>query len=234
MIQLLTNDLEETILKLFNNAQRSIYIISPFLSYKTAQILCEAKKRRPSLDCRFITRLSIEDMLRKANDINAIKLLLDNDITVYAVQWLHSKLYLFDEKASIVGSANFTISGFRKNLELSFVADESDIVMDLCEYFQALAEQCTASEEGIVTSELFQKVSEKYSEAEMRRMRGQSSISTAVYGAILQQTDIINRSPIIKESQDIIDELNKKEVDEVQDLLSRKNSLEKSNEQVGN
>ncbi len=232
MIQLLTKDMEVTILKLFDDAQNSVYIISPFLSYKTAQILCEAKKRRPSLDCRFITRLNIEDMLRKANDINAIKLLLDNGIIVYAVKWLHSKLYLFDERESIVGSANFTLSGFRKNIELSFVIDERDVVTKLCEYFKALAEQCIASEEGVVTSDLFQRVSEKYSEAERRRKKGQSSLSTAVFGATLQQTDMINCSPIINGTQDMIDELNKKEIDVVQDLLSPKDIPEKTNEHI--
>ena len=35
-----------------------------------------------------------------------------NKENIYALQDLHTKLYLFDESVSIVGSANFTMGGF--------------------------------------------------------------------------------------------------------------------------
>ena len=117
MIELLTNNHLEKILDLFDGANRDIRIISPFLSVAMAQRLCDSIRER-GLRCAFITRFYIEDMVAKANSIDALEMLLNAGVDLYAVKRLHTKLYLFDHDQAIVGSANFTTGGFKSNIEL--------------------------------------------------------------------------------------------------------------------
>lgn len=73
-------------------------------------------------------------MYAKANSIDAIEMMMNAGIKVYALKGLHTKLYLFDDNVGIVGSANFTSGGFISNFELSLMAvDEMDLLFS-CHY----------------------------------------------------------------------------------------------------
>ena len=62
---------------------------------------------------------------------------------VLAKKWqhrknLHTKLMIIDGKLAILGSHNYTMSAFTKNLELSVVLDDEETLGILGEYFKDL------------------------------------------------------------------------------------------------
>lgn len=71
MIELLTTNHLETILDLFEESQAEIKMISPFLTVSMAELLCAAAARR-HISCTFITRLYLEDLIAKANSLDAL------------------------------------------------------------------------------------------------------------------------------------------------------------------
>ena len=189
MIELLTTNHLETILDLFEESQAEIKMISPFLTVSMAELLCAAAARR-HISCTFITRLYLEDLIAKANSLDALELMLHNGITVYAVQKLHTKLYLFDGRNAILGSANFTSGGFKSNVELSLLlSDEAQVLEELGAYFDNMARELSFSEGGIVTPGMLKDAREKYAALyQSKKNEGKSTVrSIQMYGASLDK-----------------------------------------------
>lgn len=191
MLELLTNNHFDRILDLFDSVQQKIQIISPFLTISMAEKLCETKKQR-NISCDFITRFYIEDMLNKANSMDAIELLMDNGINVYAVKRLHTKLYLFDDTHAIMGSANFTNGGFKSNIELSLlVSDETMLIDELHEYFDNMLSAIQQSDEGRITKEMLATARNIYAKSFDSKTHNKNSIirNVKMFGAALNSTD---------------------------------------------
>ena len=117
MIEVLTDNHYQAIMDLFDRSNRSIKIISPFLTESMADRLCTTVKTK-GVNCTFITRFYVDDMMNHANSIDALEKMLQAGIDVYALIGLHTKLYLFDDETAILGSANFTSSGFQPRCRL--------------------------------------------------------------------------------------------------------------------
>lgn len=181
MIKALSNDHYETILDLFDASTKSIQIVSPFLSRSMAEKLCSIITQQ-KVSCTFITRLYIQDMLAKANSLDALGLMIDAGIQVYAVKGLHTKLYLFDESSAILGSANFTTSGLKTNIELSLLfQDEPAVLGDLNLYFETLLTQIKA--DGKVTHTILEDAKLQYMNAWAATKGQGTTVSGKMYGA---------------------------------------------------
>lgn len=198
MIQVLSNDHYDVIFDLFDSSEQSIEIVSPFLSLSMADKLCSIVSRQ-GLSCSFITRLYIQDMLSKANNLDALALMLDASIQVYAVKGLHTKLYLFDRTSAVLGSANFTTSGLKTNLELSLLfRKEPDVLGELNSYYDGLLNQIKG--EGAVTRDMLSEARENYSEAWAATKGKGSTLSGKMYGADLgSKTKFDSTASIMKE-----------------------------------
>lgn len=83
MIEILTDNHYETIMKLFDGVKREIKIVSPFLSEGMADRLCEAVSAK-GVNCTFITRLYVQDLFERANSITGLEKMLQTGIKVYA------------------------------------------------------------------------------------------------------------------------------------------------------
>lgn len=156
MIQTLTSNHAEIVLDMLEGSENSIKIISPFITASLAKKLADIVQAHPGLSCSFITRIYLEDLICKANSIEALDVMLSAGICVYAVKGLHTKLYLFDDNKAILGSANFTHGGMKRNLELSLAMENEPIISELHDYFDELKGQVAV--DGIVTKELLVNV----------------------------------------------------------------------------
>lgn len=196
MIELLTTNHLDKIIDLFDGTQGEIKIISPFLSMSMAEKLCKVVSEK-DITCTFITRIYIQDMLEKANRLDAIELMMKSGIKVYAEKYLHTKLYMFDNTEAIVGSANFTSGGFRSNVELSLLlSEEIEVITELNSYFDGMVEQLEKADNGRVTDELLKKAKENYFSiynAKMHEGAGKVS-SYMMYGAALSKKAQSNRT----------------------------------------
>lgn len=203
MIELLTDNHFDRILDLFDGVKREIKIISPFLTLSMAEKLCSTVKATDST-CTFITRLYLEDMIAKANSIDALELLINSGITVYAVKKLHTKLYLFDHDNAILGSANFTNGGFKSNIELSLLlSKEEPILAELHTYFDDMVSKIKSVGSGLVTSDIIKDARDAYARLLPDKKRPMKTISTQMYGAALDKWSELNRT------EDILQELEK-------------------------
>lgn len=220
MIKVLSKEIDDEIKGLFSKAQKSITIISPFLSIKTATMLCTQVKNNPALQCSFVTRLYFEDLLCGANSIDAIESLIDEGIKVYSVKGLHTKLYLFDENKAIVGSANFTVSGLKKNIELSVLLDDDEVVTILSDYANSIIEQCVCQEEGTFDKSKVQRIRTEFEEYKHKHDTGRIQRSAKMIGAKLESNEFIRNLDVEKDKKDLLDGKVLSEKDYVHELFN--------------
>ena len=57
---------------------------------------------------------------------------------VFSKDLLHSKLIIIDDDLVVVGSHNFTASGFSKNFECSVITNDTDTVLEFVNYFEVI------------------------------------------------------------------------------------------------
>lgn len=186
-MQVLTNNHYEKILDLFDGSKNEIKIISPFISVSLTRKLCDVVKNE-NIDCKFITRFYLEDMFAKANSMDAIEMMIDAGIEVYALKGLHTKLYLFDDDYGILGSANFTAGGFKSNIELSLLISSDDgILGELTAYFDDLLMKIKDSDEGRITKDVLALGREKYKYTFSSKKGNDKVTSVFMYGAALNR-----------------------------------------------
>lgn len=111
----------------------SVCIISPFIKRSAVEHWLSNNMPRT---IQVITRFNLDEFYQGVSDTSAIRWLLENGAHVRGVRNLHAKLYIFDDRQAIVGSANLTEAALRRNYEFGFVADETDIVGRCKRYFE--------------------------------------------------------------------------------------------------
>lgn len=214
MIELVNEELKKRIEECFSGAETSIRIASPFLSRKTAKLLSDVCKANPEIECSLLTRLYMKDLLDGSNSLEALDLLLDAEIEVYALQGLHAKLYIFDEYKVIIGSANFTWSGMNKNCELSVLTDDSNVLTSATLFYDELVDYCK-DHYGIVTKETLLTVRPEFEKAYKERQKDYGYSSTQMFGAERKKSGLS-----LKNENWLLKDLQVEDVDPVHDILS--------------
>lgn len=188
MIEILTDNHYETIMKLFDRVKRELKIVSPFLSEGMADRLCETVSAK-GVECTFITRVYVQDFFERTNSIAGLEKMLHTGIKVYAAVGLHTKLYLFDGAQAVMGSANFTASGLKTNIELSLLfSEEAAVVQDLDRAFCDLLQRILAAGGGEITSQMLDEARK----LTLRVWRGNKTAqlvtkNSKMYGAVLDK-----------------------------------------------
>jgi HKD family nuclease len=146
-ISFLDNNFGFTFFSLLDKTEKQIHIISPYIGFNTATSLSQMiEESSKDIKCTLITKFNREDFLTKASSITGLELLANAGIKIYALQNLHSKLYIFDEKTVITGSANFTFNGFYRNHEFGILMENESIFSQECNhYFQQLLQDIKKS-----------------------------------------------------------------------------------------
>lgn len=199
MIEVLTDNHYQAIMDLFDCSNRSIKIISPFLTESMADRLCTAVKTK-GVNCIFITCFYVDDMMNHANSIGALEKMLKAGIEVYALIGLHTKLYLFDDETAILGSANFTSSGLKTNIELSLLfSREQEIVDNLNDYWDGLLKQIQQNGDGLVTYEMIKGARQKLQHLWKSNKAAGTTTSIQMYGASLSKKTAFSPDAALEE-----------------------------------
>ena len=128
----------------FQGANSKLRIMSPYIGIDLAKYLVKLLAKRPQVQCEFITRFSIQDFHHGASSVQAVELLQNAGVLIYALQGLHTKLYLMDDNVGLMGSANFTTGGFYLNHELSlYIKNESELLGQMHQYYQRVLDKIT-------------------------------------------------------------------------------------------
>src|SRR5690554_2537227 len=107
-VNLISKDLLNQFKELLEKTEGELNIISPFIGTQTANLLAGWLVDNPKITCNIITRFYREEFIERVSSIHGLEKLLLAKANIYALVYLHSKLYLFDSHSTIIGSANFT------------------------------------------------------------------------------------------------------------------------------
>jgi HKD family nuclease len=151
-MELVTTGLEDRLFEELNNTKESIIIISPFISLSTAERL--SKLQNDNVKCRMITRFDRNLFINGSSSIRALKLLVRHGIEIVALKDLHSKVYVFDNKTCMVGSANFTKKGLNVNKELLMFLNEPIETLPILNYVKELTREIEMDGDWVVSEEM--------------------------------------------------------------------------------
>ena len=113
----------------------SVRLISPFV---TNNIVNHLLNKSTAKEIRLITRFNLNDFRSKVSSLSALKILVQKGVEVKGIKNLHSKVFIFDEKSAIIGSANFTAGGFFNNYEFGIKTTDILTISKTTEYFHNL------------------------------------------------------------------------------------------------
>lgn len=137
-IELLTNNHRRVFEEVVSETKTNIRIVSPFIGGTITRKLAQIRQKN-DIKIQLITRYSERDFVSGASDFEKLHELVSFGVEAFAIDGLHTKLYLFDKETAIVGSANLTDGGFCRNTELSMIIrDEKNILQELFDYYESL------------------------------------------------------------------------------------------------
>jgi phosphatidylserine/phosphatidylglycerophosphate/cardiolipin synthase-like enzyme len=167
-MEVLINNLEQELFSKLKMCKDKIIVVSPFLSLKIAEKLVNIVKGN-NIKCKVITRFDRKSFIDKASSLDALKLLIENNVKILALKDLHSKVYIIDNKSCFVGSANFTNKGLNINHELLLYLDKNHEVDKVNFYANELITNIEQSGNWLVTIEQIrveQEIIENYKESQ--------------------------------------------------------------------
>ncbi len=191
MKDLLKNNLEQELFKCVKMCEENTIIISPFISFNIAEKFVQIIKDK-NIDCKIITRFERKAFIEKASSLEALKLLIENGVQIFALKDLHSKVYLIDLKRCFVGSANFTNKGLNKNHELLLFFDEDSEVEKFNSYANELIKQLDDWAITIERIQREQKIIEGYKETQKEMEKIDDS-----WGADLKTEESVDENAIV-------------------------------------
>ncbi len=129
------NTLPDRLVALFRNARRDILIASPFVS--TTAVNRTLDQFTPAFESTgrltFLTDLSPRNVYQQATDPAALLKLSDRvpRTSIVHLPSLHAKVYLVDDSAAIITSANLTAGGLYRNYEYGVHVSEPNLVVQI-------------------------------------------------------------------------------------------------------
>lgn len=174
-VNILTTKHLEEFSRNFAKAANELKIVTPFLSLSSITKMIKLIPRDTHIT--LITRYNGDDFVSGVNSLEALELLLKRGDTIYPVRNLHTKLYIFNSKTAVWGSANLTMGGQSNNVELStLINDEQETMDELDSYFEYLESQAKVN--VITLEKVLKDKAEVQRVRQSRKNQGVDSITT--------------------------------------------------------
>jgi len=124
-----------TVFKEEINKSSQLRIISPFIADSiVAPILDKIDGR----NIHVITRYNLADFFSGVSQLVALENLVRSGAHIRGIKGLHSKMYTFDNRLTIISSANLTSGGLFNNYEFGIAISNRDVVRECNNYFNRL------------------------------------------------------------------------------------------------
>lgn len=118
------------------SASRAVHICSPFVTRSgTAQVL---DVTADGIDLKLLASFNAACFRSGYSETGAFRDIIQRGGEVRNCQRLHAKVYLFDDDAAVVTSANLTGGGLRANRECGVLVQERQLVGEVAAYFSDL------------------------------------------------------------------------------------------------
>ena len=113
-------------------AREEILLVSPFIKLSLVRPLLLALPTDREIRITVVTRLSPQTFQQLSSDVAAIELLharpgIPGSTSVYRLDRLHAKIYVFDRQRVFLGSSNLSITGMERNLESVLTAVDENL-----------------------------------------------------------------------------------------------------------
>lgn len=146
MIELLNYPVNDLFYNLTMESKKNIKLCAPYVKASVIKKIYETK--RESVPLEIISNFNIGNFHKGASDIEAFKYIVEKEDKVYNSQMLHAKLYISDDKYTIITSANLTSSGFNRNIEYGTLIKDMNLVNQTMIDYNNL---CNHDNTGIIT-----------------------------------------------------------------------------------
>ena len=123
----IASPLQERLFSLIASAERRLYLVAPFISRPPLEQIAEILQRRQQPPAvQILTRFHASSLSSGSLDAAALAQFADSlpATLVLSQPHLHAKIYLADEHAAIITSANLTQGGLKRNWEYSVWLEE--------------------------------------------------------------------------------------------------------------
>ena len=114
------------------------FICSPYITYPPVLAFVRSLRERDlhtTVQVQILTDISLVNLIGGATDLDAL-LYLQQSLSHVSIMYLprvHAKVYIADKKLAIVGSANWTEGGVKKNYEYGLSIEEPALVKQIYE-----------------------------------------------------------------------------------------------------
>jgi len=119
----------ESLVEDFKRAKKEILIITPYIKREAANLLINQGRSNSNPSLHLITLPPGIEYIEGATDPAAISDLQDAGFTIYLLEDLHAKIYMFDRKIAYIGSANLTNRGLGISEELIGLKTNKEILV---------------------------------------------------------------------------------------------------------
>jgi hypothetical protein len=116
---------------------KKLLIVSPFIK---EQIIRKIQGQFDFNNFELITRFNLGEFASNVSSLEGLKLCVEKGAAVYGIKDLHSKIYIFDNRAAIITSANLTSGGLINNYECGVYLTDNSMIDNLHNYFNELKE----------------------------------------------------------------------------------------------
>ncbi|AHF61283.1 phospholipase D-like domain-containing protein [Spiroplasma mirum] len=130
MIKFIKNPFLELFLGYIRKCAKNIIIYSPYIKKQIASEILNNKQKNVQL--KIITSWNLPNFINKSLDLEAIELLIKNNINILALENLYAKIYIFNESSALITSSILTFNSFNKNFEYgTFIWDDNKKIKEI-------------------------------------------------------------------------------------------------------
>lgn len=145
MIQLINFPLKDKFYDLVAEADERIRLCAPFVKQDIVSSIYENKK--PDVQIDIISNFNLANFYNGSSDIEAFKIIIKNGGKVFNYQSLHAKVYIFDNKYSLITSSNLTTAGFERNYEYGALFTDWSLISKTIEDYEMI---CSNDSTGVI------------------------------------------------------------------------------------
>jgi len=128
-------ELRENLIKIIEQSQKKLIIISPFIHLGDNNLNKELKRKKNILEIY----TKVNDKLKSKNEetLSTLKKLVASEEKLFLVDYLHAKIYIND-KTALLSSMNFNDGAFAKSIDFGIITEnhkELEEVIDYCKKY---------------------------------------------------------------------------------------------------
>ena len=138
MIEIVSEPVSDRFYNLVSDSKTRIRLCAPYVKDDIINNIYDIKRENVKMDV--ISNFSMPNFYKRSSDIEAFATILEHHHDVYNCQTLHAKIYIFDDKYSIITSSNLTPSGFKRNLEYGVFINDTSLVNKTVTDFKAICD----------------------------------------------------------------------------------------------